>query len=730
MRSRLFAAAAVLLASFAPGSSAPAQAGQAAAPQLSQAPFRAATTTVEVDVIVRDRNGRFVTGLTPADFEVTEDGAPQHVHSMYLVEGRSVTNAAGAGAGAAGAGAPASASPAPASTQRVFVLLFDQEHLDSGGFKRLQDAAVSFLNSEFQAGDVGGILIGGTMIGNRLTTEREVLVQAVRGAKFAQSQAFRKMDLQDWPRITEIEATRIALVNDKAVLDQVVRRATEEAGGSGGGRGAGSQNYESQVRSKASQVVGELRPAAARTIKTLLGLLNGLGRVPGRKTVVLMTDGFWVEESWGELRTIVGLAARSNVRFYSIDAQGLKRGSNTTGLSQMNPMETAGEIPTGAHNTIEDGPNSIAWDTGGYYIRKTNDFKSALAEIAADTSMYYVLGYTPASPKFDGKFRQIRVTVKRDGVTVRARKGYLAVAPAAAPAAPGAAAAVPAATAPAASVSPPAPPPGAEAAPPGAALTAPRADVPLTAVTAVPGVPAAGAAPPSPAEAPVGPIALRPDSGGRVRELASSAQGGGPGAKAASDGWSLYGKGDLEGAERLLAQAAQQGAAPWVSYALGFAQAGLRDAPGAIQSWERVRAAVPEFEPVYLDLADVYVQWGDADRAVEVLRAAERRWPADVDVLNALGTIQVRRSALGDAIDTFEKAAKADPKDPLAFFNLGRTYELRYFAMRRFSRPSSRWVDNPELLNKAIENYEACATLGGPYETDARAAIDRLRNIR
>jgi len=50
--------------------------------------------------------------------------------------------------------------------------------------------------------------------------------------------------------------------------------------------------------------------------------------------------------------------------------------------------------------------------------------------------------------------------------------------------------------------------------------------------------------------------------------------------------------------------------------------------------------------------------------------------------------------------------------------------------MRRFSRPSSRWVDNPELLNKAIENYEACATLGGPYEADARAAIDRLRNIR
>ena len=192
----------------------------------------------------------------------------------------------------------------------------------------------------------------------------------------------------------------------------------------------------------------------------------------------------------------------------------------------------------------------------------------------------------------------------------------------------------------------------------------------------------------------------------------------------------MYGRGDLEGAERLLAQAAQQGAAPWVFYALGFAQIGLKKPVEALQAWERVRAAVPEFEPVYLDLADVYVQLNETDRAIETLREAEKRWPADVDVLNALGTIEVRRNALGDAIETFERAAKADPKDPLAFFNLGRTYELRYFAMRRFSRPSSRWVDNPEFLNKAIENYEACTRLGGPYEADARAAIDRLRNIR
>jgi tetratricopeptide (TPR) repeat protein len=232
------------------------------------------------------------------------------------------------------------------------------------------------------------------------------------------------------------------------------------------------------------------------------------------------------------------------------------------------------------------------------------------------------------------------------------------------------------------------------------------------------------------AAVPTEPITLRPDSASRVRELASGTPETGAAKQLASDGWDRYGRGDLEGAERLLGQAVGQGAAAWVSYALGFAQVGVRKPQEAVKSWERVRAAAPEFEPVYLDLADVYVQLNDSDRAIETLRAAERRWPTDVDVLNALGTVQVRRNTLTDAIETFEKAAKANPKDPLAFFNLARTCELRYFSLRRFSRPTSRWVDNPELLNKAIENYEMCLTLGGPYETDARAAIDRLRAIR
>ena len=78
-----------------------------------------------------------------------------------------------------------------------------------------------------------------------------------------------------------------------------------------------------------------------------------------------------------------------------------------------------------------DGTNSLAVDTGGFAIRNENNFGRALDEIQRDAGTYYVVGYIPAKDTFDGKYRAISVKVNRPGIKVRARRGYLAVAPAA-----------------------------------------------------------------------------------------------------------------------------------------------------------------------------------------------------------------------------------------------------------------------------------------------------------
>jgi VWFA-related protein len=687
---------------------------QAPKPQAPAAPaFRLSTTLVEVDATVTDKNGNFVDALTLNDFELLDDGVPQQVQVLFRVAGSKVTTLAplplAATDAAPNAGVPASPDQAQLvqskPPQRVYILFFDQEHLDQNSFTRVQRSAETFLATKFQEGDVGGVLMGSTMVGNRLTTDRQALVAAVKTATLNPGQTILRNELALYPRLAAAEAVRIALFDDQRILNQAADRAARE-GPETGGRNA--PDLRPMIMEKSRQAVAQMQRSTATTLKAMQGLLSGLARVPGRKSVLFMTEGFFFEESWADLRILVGQAARANVRIYTIDALGLRRNADGTELSSMNPLETAGQVPLGAYNTTEEGPNMLANDTGGYVIRRTNDFGAAMAEIARDAGSYYVLGFSPAESSLTGQFRELTVKVKRSGLNVRARRGYLA-------AKPGGAAQVPAAVA--------APPPETPVPPSGRAGEAPKtaAETPPAAAAEA----AAGLSPPLPAVA----IPLRPDTDSRVRDLAGRRSASGEAKTLATNGWDRYGAGDLEGAETLLSQAvAQPGAAPWVSYALGFAELGLRKPDKAAESWERVRAAVPAFKPVYLDLTDAYLQMGNPGRAIETLRAAEQKWPKDIEVLNALGTVQVRRGSNEDAIATFERAIAADPRDSLAYLNAAKTYELRYYQLRRFSRPQSRWMDDPELRQKAIANYETYLKLGGPYEADARAALDRLRS--
>lgn len=693
------------------------QTPQAAQPNQAQTPappaFRLSTTLVEVDATVTDRNGNFVDALTLDDFELLDQGEPQQIRVLFRVTGSKVTTLAPlplAGTNVAtNAGVPASPDQAQLvqskPPQRVYVLFFDQEHLDQNSFTRVQRSAESFLSTKFQDGDVGGVLMGSTMVGNRLTADRQALVAAVKTATLNPGQTILRGELALYPRMAAAEAMRIALFDDQRILTQVADRAARE-GPEIAGRNA--PDLRPLIMEKSRQIVSQMQRSTATTLMAMQGLLNGLARVPGRKSVLFMTEGFFFEESWADLRILVGQAARANVRIYTIDALGLRRNSDGTELSSMNPLETGGQVPIGAYNTTEEGPNMLANDTGGYVIRRTNDFAAAMTEIARDASSYYVLGFSPPDSSLTGRFRELTVKVKRSGVKVRARRGYLA-------AKPGGAAQVPAAIS-----APPVEPP---AAPAGRAGEAPKAAAEPPPVAAAEA--AAGLSPPLPANA----IPLRPDTSSRVRDLAERRSASGEAKTLATKGWERYGAGDLEGAETFLAQAVgQPGAAPWVSYALGFAELGLRKPDKAAESWERVRTAVPAFKPVYLDLTDAYLQMGNPGRAIETLRAAEQKWPKDIEVLNAIGTVQVRRGSSEDAIATFERAIAADPKDSLAYLNAAKTYELRYYQLRRFSRPQARWMDDPQLRQKAIENYEAYLKLGGPYEADARAALERLRS--
>ena len=113
---------------------------------------------------------------------------------------------------------------------------------------------------------------------------------------------------------------------------------------------------------------------------------------------------------------------------------------------------------------------------------------------------------------------------------------------------------------------------------------------------------------------------------------------------------------------------------------------GLGRVSDAIGSWERVRSAVPDFEPVYMDLADTYAATGDLTAALAIVREAAQRWPESPDVHSAIGVIHVRRGAIDDGIESLVRAAELAPDDALTHLNLGRAYALRYHRGRRYDR--------------------------------------------
>ncbi|HEY3382781.1 MAG TPA: VWA domain-containing protein [Vicinamibacterales bacterium] len=689
-----------------------------APPQTQAVPsFRGGTTVVEVDVIVRDKNHQFVADLRASDFEVLDDGVPQDISALYQVIGPGEQAAPSTVAPQV----PLPAPP-PQQVQRVLILYFDQAHLQPGGFDRARKAALGFLQKEFREGDVAGIVNGSSMVNNRLTSSREELEAAVRGIKPFPEASEVLRALRTAPRFVDItEALRVTRREPgynpgPLLLDDVVARACRDQPES-------CQDAAHEAEMKATQLVDHARLTGRQTLDTVAAVSNGLARLPGRKTLILLSDGFFTEDTWADLRGVVGRAARASVRIYSLDTRGLNRGSAGSDIfTNANPSQPEMSAMSSG-DTNADGPNSLAVDTGGYVIRNENDFGKAFAEIDRDTSSYYVIGFLTSKPP-DGKFHQLTVRTTRSGVTVRARKGYVAYTDTEASKA-------------GAGASPAAPENKVAAAP---------------APSAAPVPPVTPLSPPPPAAAPVAAGAVVTEPGGKampgaVRAKPRTAEeivsiGGGAVApksessltptlrKQASDGWEAYQHGDVRKAKALLADvAAQPAAPPWTMYVLGWSHLALGETAPAAASWEKVRGAVPQFEPVYFDLADAYQQQGDFSKAIAVLRDAEGRWPKDVEVYSALGVIQLARGAVDDAIATFMKGVTLNGKDANVCYNLAKTYEVRWVRSERLRKIGPGSINQSSVLEdrmNAIAYYQRVVALGGPLVEAARDGLKRL----
>jgi hypothetical protein len=130
--------------------------------------------------------------------------------------------------------------------------------------------------------------------------------------------------------------------------------------------------------------------------------------------------------AFGDLRqdflNLIQRANRSNVSFYPLDARGLVVFDEPIG-----PRKPPSVVVDAARlRNRQEGLRELAVNTDGYAILNTNATDKALERVLQDTGAYYLLGYYSTNTKLDGRFRRLTVRVKRPGVDVRSRPGYLA----------------------------------------------------------------------------------------------------------------------------------------------------------------------------------------------------------------------------------------------------------------------------------------------------------------
>ncbi len=380
-----------------------------------QLTFRTTTAMVEVDVIVHDRHGEFVPGLTVEDLQLLEDGRPQTVEQFYMV-----THERG------GRLFPITGDQdvAPEDrARRIFVVVFDEAHMDHEGLLRAKVGAEQFIRDNIGPGDFGGIFHNGQMHGGRLTTSRAELIAGVNAVTHGfENRQSLLATFREFPRIPgEIDAMRIA-DGSVEVVNRLGTKVCEDDPFSCQLNG-GLNQVENLIQQKARLYVRQARILTQNTMLNLRYVVNRLQRIPGRKTVVFLSEGFFVEESRQDLITIAAEAARGGTVIYNIDSRGLIGSPSAT----PDVLRTEAGRST-AWDTGEDGPLILASATGGLRFRNIDDISRAFNMVVRDTSTYYVIGYRPHNPTMDGTYRKIEVKPVTSGLRVRARQGYRAVA--------------------------------------------------------------------------------------------------------------------------------------------------------------------------------------------------------------------------------------------------------------------------------------------------------------
>jgi VWFA-related protein len=277
----------------------------------------------------------------------------------------------------------------PADVRRTFVVVVDDLGVAWENLPAIKHALRKFVEEEKQPTDLVAILAtgGGMGIFQQFTTDPKQLLAAVDHLKF--NLIFNRVGVSSFPSL-------------------------------------------GPMRMPANPIKGYV--SRQQTALSIGSILRALRDMPGRKIMLLFSEEMSMVQGDDYVQYLGDQAVRASVAIYAVDPRGLPTLQLTADddTGGMTPQQIS-QVPmnrSASYFFSQAGLSYLAQQTGGLFFQDDNDIDGAVAKVAAESSGYYLLGYQPDASTFRGAYRQrvfhkLAVRVKRKGLRVRSRAGFL-----------------------------------------------------------------------------------------------------------------------------------------------------------------------------------------------------------------------------------------------------------------------------------------------------------------
>ncbi len=370
--------------------------------------FQSSVDVTPIDVNVVDDRGRPIQNLTPGDFTVRVDGTLRRVVSAEWVSlGSNKTVAA--------------AAPLPegyssnenATGGRLIMLVVDEPNIRFGGGRAVLNAASAFIDHLAPSDRVAAVGLSEGSPATPFLADRARVKQAIaRMPGRRRVSAFNgqyNIALSEAVAMANGERTTIESVFARECRNERTPVALEAC--------------RQAVESEALQIAQEAQQGADQTIRGLYALLSGLQAIDAPKTLVLMSEGFVMDNTALQVIELGALAASSRTSLYALQLDDQIFDASNAKMPQ---------APGADRQARSEGLETLAGSARGALFRIAAGAEPVFARIEAELSGYYLLGVESDPRDRDGKSHPVRVDVPRRGALVRARRQMLTASAAAA----------------------------------------------------------------------------------------------------------------------------------------------------------------------------------------------------------------------------------------------------------------------------------------------------------